>query len=176
MAKQEYTSQKFTLKNVRLVYAPGLFEKSAMNEGDEEKYSTKFMLDPKKNRRNLEDLEDLIDDLKEEGFGTVDVKGLRSCCLIDGDELENEQYHDHMVVSCSSKRRPVVVDENNEPVDAEDDLIYSGCYVDATVNVWILNHKKFGKRVCAMLRAVRFVKDGDSLSGSQIDAETEFED
>lgn len=176
MAKKKMTVEKFTLKNVTLVYAPGLFEKSALNEGDEEKYSTKFIIDPKKNRKNLEALEDLMDDLKEEEYGPGKVRNLLSTCLKDGEDMEDEIFHGKMVFVASSKKRPVCVDEENEIVTQEDDVLYSGCKVDATVNVWAMNHEKYGKRMVGQLRAVRFVGDGDPIGGGSIDPETEFED
>ncbi len=58
---------------------------------------------------------------------------------------------------------------------AEDDTIYSGCYLDVTIRLWAQDNK-WGKRVNCALRAVKFNCDGEPLGREKIDVESEFDD
>jgi hypothetical protein len=55
------------------------------------------------------------------------------------------------------------VDKDRSPLVSADGRPYSGCYVNAQVEVWAQDHKSFGKRINAQLLGVQFVEDGDSF-------------
>ena len=80
-----------------------------------------------------------------------------------------------MFLNASSDKRPPVVDKDLSPITAEDDVIYAGCYVNATVRIWAQDNQ-FGKRVNFALRAVQFAKDGEAFGQAPVNAEEEFDD
>lgn len=44
-------------------------------------------------------------------------------------------------------------------------VIYSGCYVNIQLNVWVQNNKDHGRRINAEVLAVQFAADGESFGG-----------
>lgn len=159
------------LENVRLSF-PHLFTPHAMEEGQEKKYGAVFILDNEKHDKTLTLIEKTIERLaldfwkKKMHFKT---------CLRDGNEKpEMDGYGDGvMFISASRKTRPAVVDRAVNPITEEDGIIYAGCYVNATIRLWVQDNK-WGKRVNAELRAVQFVKDGESFGAGPVNPEDEF--
>ncbi len=159
------------LENVRLSF-PHLFQPHAMEADQEKKYMATFILDNDKHGKLLDQIEALIERLALDHFKKkVHFKG----CLRDGNEKPGmDGYGDGvMFISASRKTRPAVVDRQVNPLTEEDGIIYAGCYVNATIRFWVQDNK-FGKRVNAELRAVQFVKDGESFGAGPVDAESEF--
>ena len=76
----------------------------------------------------------------------------------------------------SEKLRPTALNRDKSPVTAADGVIYSGCYVDASVEVYAYDTTKWGKRINATLRGVRFVADGDAFGGSTAASVNDFDD
>ena len=73
------------------------------------------------------------------------------------------------------KLRPLVVDADKSPLVAEDGKPYSGCYVNASVELWPQDNN-YGKRVNATLMGVQFFRDGESFSGGGVASEDDFDD
>lgn len=97
-------------------------------------------------------------------------------CLHDGDlKVDYEGFADHFFVSARSKGRPLVLDRDKLPLTIEDGKPYSGCYVNAVLDLWAQDNK-FGKRVNASLKGVQFVKDGDAFGGSAPASPDAFDD
>lgn len=175
------------LDNVRLSF-PHLFQAHAMEEGQEKKFGATFIF-PNEQKGKLytgemgkkepegnicEKIEKLIERLALDQFKKkVHFKS----CLRDGNEKPDmDGYGDGvMFLTASSKTRRQVVDRDVQiPITEEDGKIYAGCYVNASVRLWVQDNK-WGKRVNAELRAVQFVKDGDSFGAAPVNAENEFE-
>jgi len=160
------------LENVRLSF-PQLFTAKAMKEGQEAKYSATFILDNQVHGALLDRLEPLIDRLALDYW----KKKIRfASCLRDGNEKSDmDGYGDGvMFISTSRKTRPAVVDRLVNPVTEEDGIIYAGCYVNATIRLWVQDsHGQ--KRVNAELRAVQFLRDGDSFGAGNVNVEEEFD-
>jgi len=160
------------LENVRLSF-PHLFTAHAMEEGQEAKFSATFLMDAEKHASIIAKVEKLIDRLALDYWKKkINFKS----CLRDGnDKPDIEGYGDGvMFISASRKTRPAVVDRQVNPVTEEDGVVYAGCYVNATIRLWVQDNK-FGKRVNAELRAVQFVKDGESFGAAPVNAEDEFD-
>lgn len=69
-----------------------------------------------------------------------------------------------------------VLDQRREPIDPNSGLIYSGCYVNAILDVFAYEGGS-GKGVTASLEAVQLLKDGESLAGAKAtDAASDFDD
>lgn len=69
-----------------------------------------------------------------------------------------------MYVSARSKTRPSVFDQQRQELTESDGKPYSGCYVNASIELWAQDND-FGKRVNAQLRGVQFLRDGDAFGG-----------
>jgi hypothetical protein len=162
------------LKNVRLSYAH-LFTARAVNEGDKPKFSASFILDKEKHAKTIKQVQAAINQLAKEAFKGKIPSTLKPC-LRDGEEYEDKDGYgeDVMFIAASSDKRPPVVDRDMTPITAEDDKVYSGCYVNVTLRLWVQNNQ-YGKRVNAALRAVQFVRDGDPLGAEPVKVEEEFD-
>ena len=160
------------LENVRLSF-PHLFTAHAMEEGEQAKFSASFILDNEKHAKLIERIEKLVERLALDHWKK---KVTFKSCLRDGnDKPDMDGYGDGvMFLNASRKTRPVVVDRQVNPVTEEDGVILAGCYVNATVRIWVQDNK-WGKRVNAELRAVQFVKDGESFGAAPVSAESEFD-
>lgn len=74
-------------------------------------------------------------------------------------------YPGTFFINARSKVRPLVIDRNpNHILTASDGVIYSGCYVNAQLEIWPQDNG-FGKRLNAQLKGVQFIKDGDAFAG-----------
>lgn len=159
------------LTNVRLSF-PHLFTPHSMEEGQEKKFSATFLLDNEKHKALINQIEKQIERMAIDAFKKkVSFKS----CLRDGnDKIDLDGYEGCMFIPASRKTRPAVVDRDVNPVTEEDGVLYAGCYVNATIRLWVQDNK-WGKRVNAELRAVQFVKDGESFGVAPVKAEDEFE-
>jgi len=162
----------FRLNNVRLSF-PHLFKPHAMQEGQDEKYSATFILDNTEHAATMDAIEARIERLVLDEF----KKPIRLTgeLIRDGNEKSDmDGYGDGVsFISTSRKTRPPVVDRDLSPITEEDGKIYAGCYVNATIRLWVQNNS-YGKRVNAELRAVQFVKDGESFGAGTVNVENEF--
>ena len=73
------------------------------------------------------------------------------------------------------KGRPLVIDQTKSPLTQADGKPYSGCYVNATVELWAQDNS-FGRRINATLLAVQFVRDGDAFTGGSAPSADDFDD
>jgi hypothetical protein len=99
-------------------------------------------------------------------------------CWHDGDNKSQWAGFEgcwYVSASASSDKRPTVVGRRGEPLTAADGIIYGGCYVIASMEVWAQDNG-FGKQVNAQILGVQFVRDGDSFGGGSAPARPdEFE-
>lgn len=162
------------LTNVRLSY-PQLFVPKPPEEGKEPVYSATFLLNKKEHAPLIAEIEKLTERVALDEFKKK-VK-LNRVPLRDGNEKEGtDGYGDEvMFVGARNAKRPVVVDRDLTPLTADDSKPYAGCFVNATVRLFAFDHKTGGKGVSMSLRAVQFVKDGESFGAGPVDAEQEFE-
>lgn len=162
------------LKNVRLSY-PQLFVAKPPEPGKEPVFSATFLLDKKQHKDVITQIEKLTERVALDEFKKK-VK-LNRVPLRDGNEKEGtEGYGDEiMFVGARNKVRPVVVDQQRNPLGPEDGKPYAGCYVNANIRLFAYDHPTGGKGVSASLRAVQFVKDGESFGAGPVNAEEEFE-
>lgn len=162
------------LTNVRLSY-PQLFVAKPPEEGKEPVFSASFLLDKKEHRALIAQIEKTTERVALDAFKKK-VK-LNRVPLRDGNEKsDKEGYGDEvMFVGARNSKRPVVVDRDLTPLTKDDSKPYAGCVVNATIRLFAFDHKTGGKGVSASLRAVQFVKDGESFGAGPVNAEEEFE-
>ena len=75
----------------------------------------------------------------------------------------------------ANNKRPKVIDRDKTPITEEDNKLYSGCYVNAVVDLWVMNNT-YGKRVNANLLGVQFYKDGDTFESGSTADDDDFDD
>lgn len=168
-------SKRLMLKNVRLSYAH-VWEPQSVN-GSEPKYSSSFII-PKSDTTTIQAIEAAIEEvLKTDGpgkfGGKVPPRASLKLPLRDGDaERDDDAYADSMFMNANSRRRPQIVDASVQPIIDRDE-VYSGCYVNATVEFYVYNVN--GNRgVACGLGNIQKLRDGEALGGGGVKAESEF--
>lgn len=161
------------VNNVRLSF-PALYKPKGFGDSKENpKYLATFILDPVEHKKEIAQINKAVEELtKQLKLKKVPADKL---CVKGGDEEGREEYEGKIVVRTSSTGKPPVVDRGNQPVDEESGLIYAGCYVDASFNLWAQNNN-YGKRINGGLRAVRFRAHGEPFGAPPVDADDEFGD
>ena len=151
---------KIILKNVRISFAD-LFKKGSFN-GEETKYGATFLLNKEEHADSISDIKAQIAELVK-----TNLKGAKiaadKLCLRDGDDVEYDGYAGCYSIKCSTKKRPIVIDRDRSPLTEDDGKPYGGCYVNASIDLWVQNNA-YGKRVNSTLLAVQFFKDGAPFS------------
>lgn len=176
-------AQKIKLSNVRVAFASDLFV--AKVQGDDPKalpkFGCTFLIDP--TSPQIATINAAIEAAAVEKFGAkaaVVLKGMRAtekAGLRDGDLKSYAGYAGNMYISASNTMRPTVIDADKTPLVAADGKPYSGCVVNASIEVWAYDHPKGGKGISATVLGVQFVKDGEKFgSGSSVADESDFDD
>lgn len=184
---------KLHLNNVRVSFANGLYKASAMEAGQQEKFGADFILQPDsvvlrvnadgtKTKTTLKDAELAVATEAWKANGAKVLASLEASkkAIRDGSKRVNkagdvyEGYEGNTYVTAKSATRPLLVDQHRQPVAEEDGAIYSGCYVNAIVELYA-NTQPTKKGVFAGLKGVQFVKDGDAFGGGAPAAATEFD-
>lgn len=176
--EEKKETKTIKLNDVRLSY-PSLFVPTGMKNADgtigKTQFQATFLLDKKKHANVIKQIEADIQRVALDKF-TKKVP-LKHVCLHDGSEKEDKEgYGDEvMFVIAKSETRPPVVDRNLAPLVKDDGKPYAGCYVNATISLYAYSHPTGGKGVSASLRAVQFLRDGESFGAGPVNAEDEFE-
>lgn len=169
---------KVQLKEVRLTF-PQLFDPKQVNGQGDPKYSAAFLIP--KDHPQIKELKAAISTAATEKWGAKAGDVLKQLsagdklCLHDGDaKSDYDGYAGTFFINASNKVRPLVIGPDRAPLTASDGKPYSGCYVNAIVEIWPQDNQ-FGKRVNASLLGVQFVKDGERLAGGGVAAADDFE-
>lgn len=169
---------KVHLKDVRMTF-PQVFEAKAVNGQGEPKFSAAFLFP--RTHAAVGELTAAVTDAAKEKWGAKADEVLKTLkagdrlCVHDGDaKSDYDGYAGNLFVNSSNKIRPLVIGPNREPLVAADGKPYSGCYVNAIVEVWAQDNQ-FGKRVNASLMGVQFLRDGERLAGGAVAAADDFE-
>lgn len=173
------TTEVIKLKNVRLSF-PRLFEPKSFRQGQEPRFEATFLLDPSNAEHAAikKHIKAEATRIAKEHFGEkADLKKILkdNLCYYDGDTKEYDGYAGMWCIATSNKTRPTVVDQKRNPLVAADGKPYAGCFVNATITLWVMDNE-FGKRVNANLRGVQFLRDGEPFGVKPVDAEEEFDD
>lgn len=147
---------KIKLQNVRLSF-PSLFRK-AIFSGQETKYEGTFLINKSEQGDKVAEIQKAIDELIEDRLKGAKLKADK-ICFKDGDDIDYDGYAGHMSFKASSNKRPMVLDRDRTPLTEGDNRPYSGCYVNAIVELWPQDNQ-YGKRINANLLGVQFLKDG----------------
>ncbi|HEY0201927.1 MAG TPA: DUF2815 family protein [Burkholderiaceae bacterium] len=170
---------KVKLTNVRLAF-PALWEAKTVNGEGKPAFSGVLLIEP--GSANEKIVNDAIDAAAVEKWGAkaaAVVKQLRAAdkvALHDGDLKANYDGFAGMVyVSARNAVRPLTINRDKSSITEADGIIYAGCYVNASIDVWAQDNK-FGKRVNATLGGVQFARDGDAFAAGASASEDDFDD
>lgn len=177
-------SKKIILRNVRLsyehIFAPSKFDDTQ----DKAKYSATFIIP--KDHPDLDALKKALLEAGQEKFPAAFGSGAwprgYTCALKDADKDtdkegvllcdKNPEYAGCYVIKADSTSRPVALDRRKAAVTEDDGIIYSGCYVNASLAAAGFEFGKMTKGVKCYLNGVQFVKDGERFGG---DAANDFD-
>lgn len=169
---------KVHLNKVRLTF-PQLFEAKAVNGQGEPKFSGAFLFP--RDHACVAALTEAVTQAASAKWGAKagdvlkQLKAADKLPVHDGDSKSDyDGYAGNLFLNASNKVRPLVIDGNRSPLTAADGKPYSGCYVNAIVEIWAQDNQ-FGKRVNASLLGVQFDSDGDRLAGGSVAAADDFE-
>ena len=167
---------KMTLKNVRLSF-PNLF-----TPGEKfNKYGASFLFEEGGEVHKA--LEKTMLDVAKDKWGAKGestlktIKSTLKCCLHSGGEkADYAGYEGNMFLASVADKAPKVKDlDGRTNLTEGTDRIYSGCYVNAVVDIWAQDNG-WGKRINAKLLGVQFLRDGDSFEGGATLSDDDFED
>ena len=128
---------------------------------DTEKYAATFLI-PKSDTKTVTAIEQACKQALVEKYGEGKVPKGFKMPLVDGDEKEYQGYADHVCIKASTKKRPTLVNRDKTPIVEEDGILYGGCYVNVSIDLWVMDNA-YGKKVLASLNAIQFVKDGEAF-------------
>lgn len=175
------------LKNIRIAF-PALAAPQSFGEG-EPAYGAKLIVDPKGDHAKqikaailAAAKEKWKDEAQEVIDGLTDDKKV---CYVES-EYRNKKtrqpyagFENMFYLSArNASVQPTIVDRHGAEVTNKADiarLIYSGCYVHASVDIWPQDNK-WGQRINCTLRGVMFAKDGENFGGAAPASADEFAD
>jgi hypothetical protein len=170
---------KIKLNNVRLSFAQ-LFEAKTVNGEGKPAYSASFLIDPKDPQ--IAAVNAAIETVAKDKWGAkadATLKAMRAAdktCLHSGDLKSNyDGFEGMLYISSRNSMRPLVINVDKTPLVESDGKPYSGCYVNASVELWAQDNN-YGKRINATLMGVQYFKDGESFSGGGVASEDDFDD
>lgn len=174
------TAAEVMLNDVRLLYGAALFEpqRGPKGEGDL-KFSGTFAFSPTHPAHALikEAMRVVATEKWKEKAGVIfaELKAGDKLCLHDGAaKASKEGYAGNLYVSASNKMAPLIIDGNRSPLKATSGRPYSGCYVNAVIELWA-QENEWGKRINASLKGVQFLRDGERLSGGGVASADQFQ-
>lgn len=170
---------KHSLLNVRIAF-PHIFEPKA-NEKGELQFSAAFIFPP--DHKGIPGLEAVIQEVGKAKWGVKwpqiykELKAGDRLPVHNGDSKASlTGYEGNLFVNAYNKVRPLVLDRDKSPLTAQDGKPYSGCYVNAILDVWAMENQ-YGKRINCQLQGVQFVKDGEAFAGGGVAAtDADFEE
>ena len=171
------------LKDVRLSF-PAVFKPQAYGDGNPA-YGAKLIVDPKS--ANVEAIRKLIEAEAKAKWGDKakdileKIRGDKRTAWVEGPyrNSDGDVYDgfggNFFLSTRNEKLRPTALDRSKQPVTEADNVIYGGCYVNASVDIYAFDSPKWGRRINATLRGVQFNRDGDAFGGSSAASADEFE-
>ncbi len=169
------------VSNVRLIY-PKLFvpyknEEDKKDPNKSGKYMANFWLpknDPQVAVVKAEIKRKVEKELgpKAQAFYTAYINDKKDCFFRDGDAVLNgngdPSSPGNYIIAARRREEdgaPSVVNGRKEKISPSDGLIYSGCYVNASLDVWIQAKGDY-KGIRCKLVGVQFFRHGEPLGGA----------
>lgn len=166
---------KVMLKNVRLSF-PSLFKTETYQGEDTGNYGASFLL-PKSDTETKTKIDDILAEiLKKIKVKNIAQIPIDKMCVKDGDTLDTEKYPEyagHWVIRAKNSVRPKTLNRDKSIIAEDDNILYSGCFVNASIEFW--GYSKRSRGISANLRGVQFFKDGERLSGNPVASDDKFD-
>ena len=166
------------LEDVRIAF-PTLFTAEQVQGKGKPAFSATFLLAP--DHKSIPTLKTAIIDVATAKWGSGAAEILKQLvagdriCLHNGDAKANfEGFAGNKFVSTRSYSRPLIINNDRSALAEADGKPYSGCYVNGQIAVWAMQNTH-GKRICAQLRGVQFLRDGQSFGGGGVAQVDEFD-
>lgn len=175
MPKEQNLNVEIYLEDVRLSY-PHLFEptqfkrKGKADASSKPRYTASFLLDKKKHKKQIEEIEDAIDDVIEAKWGKKAPKfEEKNICLSDGDESDKDEQAGCMVLKAAApeKSPPKIFLRDMSPAVEADGKPYGGCYVNALVRIYA--YDEWSDQVNASLEIVQYYRKGEPFGKGAAD-------
>lgn len=173
-------TMRVLLKDVRIAYAHGLWEAKQPEQGGEAKFGCAFLFPEDHEAVKLIDA--ACKKVAQARWGTKaetvlsQLKAADRLPVHDGAlKTGSAGYAGNLYVNANNKAMPRILDRDRTVLTQADGKPYSGCYVNALIDVWTQDNK-FGKRINAGLAGVQFLRDGERLAGGSIASIDEFEE
>ena len=152
-----------------------IFEPQSIN-GSDPKYSISLII-PKSDTATLGKIQAAIAEAKENGVASKwsgKMPPNLKLPLRDGDvdRPDDAAYTDSYFINATSLERPGIVDRKRVPI-TDPLVVYSGCYVRASVNFFPFNTNGSRGIACGLAN-IQFWADGEPLNG-RVRAEDEFD-
>lgn len=156
------------LNNWRIAFAHGLWTPSQVQGQGRPAFSCSLLAPP--NHPDMPMVQQALVAVARQKWGDQGDQVLQALvaggriCLRDGNAKPNvEGFPGNWFISARSPTRPLVIDQNRNPLDQSSGKPYSGCYVNARINLWA-QQNQHGRRINAQLAGVQFAKDGEPFS------------
>ena len=164
-------ANRIRLNNVRMSFMDRLFEPKQYQGAGPFRYGCNFLLEPGSPADLL--LRETIKTALLEKFDGNQSKADKAweawrnnnqkCCYQDGNTQSYAGYEDMWYLAANSTVAPGVYDADRTPLEKGRGRPYSGCYVNAIVEIYIQTGSNAGIR-CG-LSGVQFASDGDAFAG-----------
>lgn len=185
---------KLMIQNARVSFANGLYKASAFEAGQAEKFGADFILTDKttvlevradgtKVKTTLKAAELAVANEAWKGKGASMLEDLEASkkAYRNGNKRKNkngevyEGYEGNWYITAKNTQRPTLLDKARQPVTEEDGIIYSGCFVNVSIDLYA-NTKPATKGVFAALKGVQFAGDGEAFGGGGTARADEFDE
>lgn len=156
------------------VYTPGKpIKDQATGEMRPGKFKGNFLLPKPKFKLVKPKLDIVVRDVKVKKYGEDEKKWPKykpeKLFIRDGDLEDYDGYEDSVYISASNDEKPQLItrrkDDKGNWIEAKPGEIYSGCYVNALIQIWAQDNEH-GKRLNARLKVVQFNRKGEAFSSS----------
>ena len=172
---------KVLLKDVRISFISALWEPEQYQGKGAFRHSATFLTVP--GSANDKAIWDAIKAVAAEKFEKKAPALLESMkgnsnkfCYMNGDTKDYDGYQGMFYLAGHRKQTdgaPLVMNANKSPLTAESGILYGGCYVNASVDIYAQAGDNPGIR-CGLI-AVQFLRKGDSFGGASRSNGDEFE-
>lgn len=158
------------LKGVRIAFAEGIFEATQFEGKGEPRYGCRLLVEKGSDADTAIKAEMSRVAKKEWGDrAEAIVQSIigrpQSCCYYPGDLKEYDGFKGKMALAANrnaKKGAPLVIDRDKSPLTVHDGRPYSGCIVNAKVNIWAQDNQ-YGQAIRCTLETIQFSKDADAF-------------
>lgn len=164
------TPQRIVIPEARLAFADRVFEAKPFQGVGKATYGFTLLI-PESNTELIARLIAEEDRIAKEKWGakaadimTVIRANNRHAVKPGALKANYDGFEGHYFISCTSEKRPTVVNRDRTVLTSADGVIYSGCYVLAHVSFWAQDNN-WGRQINAEGTGLQFLRDGDAFSG-----------